>query len=448
MIMKSTRRFGLALSGGGYRAAAFHLGTFRALHRMGLLPRVDVLSTISGGSIVGGAYAMSDPAKYDIFDKQMVKALSEKSVIRFVLLSHTSTIFFGGIFLVLSACAYLLFTEYAWTTLPILFLLGFCIIRFQFRLFPVSKEIERAYNKFYFNNKSLKDLPLRPELVIGSTNLQTSTPFVFSKRKMEDSNYRFRKGQKSIEFVHHEFPIARAVVASSCVPFAFTPVSIEKRFFKDQSDFARINPKLVDGGVFDNQGIHKITAKGSSFYCPLVLISDAGNKLPFEQSYNNTVILLIRTVDVFMDRIKDFQMAQQLYRRAKSSNEQIGYQSLGWDLNECVSGFVRNMIDGVIPDAVIAAHGFDDAWRNDPEKFKKEIEGFLIKKTRYEEIKKISPDPAVLAIARSVGTNLTRLTLPQVNALAAHSDSMTELQLKLYCPEVVNGVGDREAVST
>lgn len=34
------KRIGLALSGGGYRAAAYHLGTLRALHKMGLLEKV------------------------------------------------------------------------------------------------------------------------------------------------------------------------------------------------------------------------------------------------------------------------------------------------------------------------------------------------------------------------------------------------------------------------
>ena len=36
-------RMGLALSGGGYRAAAFHLGVMGVLHRVGLLPTVRVL---------------------------------------------------------------------------------------------------------------------------------------------------------------------------------------------------------------------------------------------------------------------------------------------------------------------------------------------------------------------------------------------------------------------
>ena len=45
------KRIGLALSGGGYRAAAYHIGALRALHKLGVLDKVDVISSVSGGSI-------------------------------------------------------------------------------------------------------------------------------------------------------------------------------------------------------------------------------------------------------------------------------------------------------------------------------------------------------------------------------------------------------------
>jgi Patatin-like phospholipase len=44
---------GLALSGGGIRSAAFNMGVLQALARGGLLPRVDYLSTVSGGGYIG-----------------------------------------------------------------------------------------------------------------------------------------------------------------------------------------------------------------------------------------------------------------------------------------------------------------------------------------------------------------------------------------------------------
>lgn len=57
MIDGQIKRIGLALSGGGFRAAAFHLGVMRKLSAMNLLDRVDVFFCVSGGSIVGGFVA-------------------------------------------------------------------------------------------------------------------------------------------------------------------------------------------------------------------------------------------------------------------------------------------------------------------------------------------------------------------------------------------------------
>jgi len=45
---------GLAFSGGGIRSATFHLGLLEALHDMKALPRIDYLSTVSGGSYIAG----------------------------------------------------------------------------------------------------------------------------------------------------------------------------------------------------------------------------------------------------------------------------------------------------------------------------------------------------------------------------------------------------------
>jgi NTE family protein len=41
----------LCLSGGGYRAMLFHVGALWRLNELGLLPRLDRVSSVSGGSI-------------------------------------------------------------------------------------------------------------------------------------------------------------------------------------------------------------------------------------------------------------------------------------------------------------------------------------------------------------------------------------------------------------
>ena len=49
-------RIGLCLSGGGFRASFFHLGTIRYLEEAGIMEKVEVVSTVSGGSIIGAYY--------------------------------------------------------------------------------------------------------------------------------------------------------------------------------------------------------------------------------------------------------------------------------------------------------------------------------------------------------------------------------------------------------
>ena len=54
--MANRPKLGLALSGGGFRASFFHLGVLRRLAELDLLRHVSVLSTVSGGSVVGALY--------------------------------------------------------------------------------------------------------------------------------------------------------------------------------------------------------------------------------------------------------------------------------------------------------------------------------------------------------------------------------------------------------
>ena len=51
-------KLGLALAGGGFRASLFHLGVLRRMAELDLLRSVEVLSTVSGGSIIGGLYTL------------------------------------------------------------------------------------------------------------------------------------------------------------------------------------------------------------------------------------------------------------------------------------------------------------------------------------------------------------------------------------------------------
>src|SRR5262249_19343973 len=59
---------GLALSGGGIRSATFSVGVLQGLATLGLLKRIDYLSTVSGGgycgSFLGRLFTRTDNPKY------------------------------------------------------------------------------------------------------------------------------------------------------------------------------------------------------------------------------------------------------------------------------------------------------------------------------------------------------------------------------------------------
>jgi len=433
--MAKEKAFGLALSGGGYRAAAFHLGTLRKLHELGLLEKVDVLSTVSGGSITGACYCLRK-GSFEDFDKQMTELLTTKNVIRYVLLSWRTIPFYLVILTFLASLFILPFTFYAWTSAPLLITVILLVLFFQFRIFPASGIIEEAYNRFFYKEATLSQLPTKPILVINATNIQTCRPFAFSLIRMEDSTYRYNY-DPPIEFLHKEFPVARAVMASSCVPFAFTPVGIGRNFYKNPKDADRIDPRLIDGGVFDNQGVHKISYEGT-YACNTLLVSDAGTGLPFSQSYNNVFVLLIRTMNVFMARIKNVQITQNLYRNTLGPNRQIAYLSLNWTIETCLSGFLDNLEKKKITDSVIACHKLEQVWIDNPQRYRNDIEKHLCNLIGYTKIEREKISDIDFAIALKVGTNLTSLSIKQANALSGHAANLTEIQLKLYCPSLLN----------
>ena len=49
----------LCLSGGGYRAMLFHAGCLWRLNQLGLLGKLNRISSVSGGSIIAGLLGMN-----------------------------------------------------------------------------------------------------------------------------------------------------------------------------------------------------------------------------------------------------------------------------------------------------------------------------------------------------------------------------------------------------
>jgi NTE family protein len=141
---------------------------------------------------------------------------------------------------------------------------------------------------------------------------------------------------------------------------------------------------------------------------------------------------LIRTSDIFMNRIKNYQMIQHVYDNYRFNKKSVAYQSLGWDLQECLNSFMSNLKKGAVLEQVIQVHEISSEdlenknWDSIQEKLEKRI--------NYQAIKAQMPSVEELNTARAVSTNLRALTDKQIDALTKQAACLTELQVKLYCP--------------
>ena len=430
ILMINKKKIGLSLSGGGYRATIYHLGTLKKLKELKILDKIDVISTNSGGSITGATYGLHKD-DFDTFET-VIRQGVKRSVIKGVLSSWRFLVVFVATLIWVVTILYLLANTYAWTSFGLLILFVVVLLWFQFKLFPISTFNEKMYNKFFFNGKTLKDLRKDVRFAINATNLETGRLFTFSNETMGDSVYDFPSDDdKPIKFESDNFPIARAVAASTAVPFVFTPIEIEKAFFSNPEDTKRVKPRLVDGGVYDNQGAHKITQTKSAYGSQIVIISDAGNTMPFKNTYRNTLTMLIRTSDVFMNRIKNLQMVHYLYQNHNNDKREIAYQSLGWDIEDSIRKFIDAVKEGIILPQVLEYHNITKTdistkdWKTIKSKVKASID--------YKSIIANANTKAQLDVARRVKTGLSPLNDEQIDALVNHASVLTEIQVRLYC---------------
>jgi NTE family protein len=239
----------LCLSGGGYRAMLFHVGTLLRLNDWGYLKRIDRISSVSGGSITAGVLGLKwnaltfDAAgkAVDFADKIVVpirtlagKTIDEGSII-------------GGIFTSGS----------------------------------IADKVAEAYRKYLFGAATLQQLPDDPpRFVINATNVQTGALLRFSKPYLAD----YRVGQ----IKYPEVELAVAVAASSAFPPVLSPLKLEldpkawEPPSGSPSEDCHTVPflsdvVLTDGGVYDNLGLETAWKKYQT-----VLVSDGGGKMQAE----------------------------------------------------------------------------------------------------------------------------------------------------------------------
>jgi hypothetical protein len=98
-----------------------------------------------------------------------------------------------------------------------------------------------------------------------------------------------------------ELTLGDAVAASTAMPGIFPPLAIHDLYESQSSPGEEIVVELVDGGVFDNQGLDALFAAG----CTHVICSDASGQLEDERLLSTRFYkVLQRSGDVMMDRIR------------------------------------------------------------------------------------------------------------------------------------------------
>jgi predicted acylesterase/phospholipase RssA len=271
----------LALSGGGFRAAAYALGCLSYLERVSLdgrqslLSKATFISSASGGSITSMYYALQSAQKTpfkDILD-DLFQFLENGTAIT-------------------SAFARLQADE-AWTTRPEK---GRNLIN-SFAL---------AYDDQLFKGKTFGDLmDLQNshinELCINATEFHHGISFRFQIGSGKNGNSEITLARNTAL----KLKLADILAASSCFPLGFEPMILPTDFSYDQlsaneileNTTGGVTVGLMDGGITDNQGIYSFllaedrkskNGKGydNFIYCDVASPYMDSYKLPKENKKN------------------------------------------------------------------------------------------------------------------------------------------------------------------
>ena len=329
---------GLALSGGGFRATAFHLGVLRRMRELGCLQKIDVVSTVSGGSIAGAAwvhwqwthrYQPDTDEDWAEFESRMVElmtsGLRESVMLQgFIVPSVLAALVFCG-------AARALGTGWGGYSVAVL---GAIAVGYLVWHYVATRLLERAYDRHLFHAALVSDLATPdteavrriPRLVVNATVLNTGQLGVFSPdhpvkgpeswtpRSVADGMRveRLRERGAPVPFPC-ELPIAKVVAASSCFPGAFASVSIAVKenaldlggewFHRSRRPYA---VQLVDGGVFDNQGTQALI----DVKCDSIIVSDASSLIQVKSRPSTWQLLPLgsgavsRVLAIMYERVK------------------------------------------------------------------------------------------------------------------------------------------------
>ena len=240
----------LALSGGGFRAAAFHAGVLRRLAEAGLLASVKQLSTVSSGSLLISAIftRFGWPTDSD-YEHLVFPELQE-------LLTKSDLFSFQALNLARSG-------------------------RFDYDfIFDRAKILARLLELRWRVEGSLGDLPDHPIWWINATCVETAKNWRFSKREMG--------GGKFGRHYNPKIKIATAAAASAAFPYLIGALRIglpkdgwhrtdpATRTPMERKDPPYTSVRLWDGGVYETLGLEALfKPEGRLIDCDFLVCSDA-----------------------------------------------------------------------------------------------------------------------------------------------------------------------------
>jgi NTE family protein len=258
----------LCLSGGGYRAMLYHAGAIWRLDELGVLPKIKLISSVSGGSITSGALAVA--WKDLTWDEATGRAsnLREK-FLEPILRQAVDAIDYESI------------------------ALGLLPWDHAFR--HVAQSYERNVTG---GPKTLQDLPQQPEFVFNTTSLMSGRDWRFTRAYAADWEVGMIDAPP--------FSLSEVMAASSAFPPFLSPASFDLTGLavtttgKEPLHRAPFTEKAVlsDGGVYDNMGLEPAWKRYRT-----LLVSNAGqpfSALPAPPT--DWLNQLRRVVDITMDQ--------------------------------------------------------------------------------------------------------------------------------------------------
>lgn len=330
----------LSLSGGGFKAAMYHVGALTRMNELGLLPELQRVSSVSGGSIVAGLLALR--WKQLGFTKGVRKtAANFVDVVAQPLVDYCGT---QGV------------------DVPA----GLAGILLPFR--SASDGLRESYDKHLYDGANLQDFideASGPRFVINATNLQLNSLWRFSRAYAADH----RVGA----VMEPDFKVSHIVAASSGFPPFFSPVILdlagEKVVPLGGEDrhvpaFMR-RVELGDGGLYDNMGLEAVWKRYKTLLVCNAGDPNAENQNPPDDWYHQ----FMRTIS-FIHRQAENNRVRWLMSMAKANARKLAY----FALRSSPSVFAAPGLDVIELDKASAASAREEPvrlWKMEPKILKR-----------------------------------------------------------------------------